>query len=365
MSQQMQREVKCGSQWQTPFGVKTCVLDLNHEGVHSDGDRHLWVDYAPASSSTGEQTDEECKHSPSGKHVIAQGSDDLCQYCEERLASQQPAPPSGEAERVCTPEAWADYRAMLQERFLANPEDLVSALAVRDEACATWVDSQTQKRIRVSTVDDAVVIEWLRSLRAATPTPERTPQAERFEGVTDEELMALEQLEQSATKGPWFNEYSEPNQSFGIPRHFELNNGDDRRGHYKKIAHFYANIKANVDDEEAFANIKLVATMRNALPELIAAIRSSRASVPPVDSVKTYNEFLRKYYPETAEKIIAEGRASVLKEARLAYESHTHKPTEFGGDTCSICGNDIRNTIHLRVGETRESRLESLTKEQA
>jgi hypothetical protein len=58
------------------------------------------------------------------------------------------------------------------------------------------------------------------------------------------------------------------------------------------------------------------------------------------------------------EEVKAE-RAATLLDADSAYESHEHV-SQPDTDICRTCREDLRHAIHLRVGETRQSRIAAL-----
>jgi len=65
------------------------------------------------------------------------------------------------------------------------------------------------------------------------------------------------------------------------------------------------------------------------------------------------------------ERLQAESRTArgeALEESRLAYEGHTHGAgsTAEDRDRCAYCGKDLRDKIHFRSGETKESRIREL-----
>lgn len=53
-------------------------------------------------------------------------------------------------------------------------------------------------------------------------------------------------------------------------------------------------------------------------------------------------------------------RIALRNEAALAYDAHTHIAGGLNPDKCQQCGTDVRNPIHLRMGESRDSRINNL-----
>lgn len=181
------------------------------------------------------------------------------------------------------------------------------------------------------------------------------------EQITDDELRAWKELEQAATKGPWFyNSYSSIHSKELSQRYGELakeGQGDRTKEEWRELLHanepVVARVPAHHGDTAIGHNAKnawFIAAVRTAVPRLIAEVERLRAACKVFEAMLDGVRW--RPMEEMPESIKENGDFVLLTDGKNGPDQCQWDWSGMGHDEWSACGGKNKSTNSIRYEPT-------------